>query len=184
MRQRRAQRHKISIPCSAQVQGEEVEVVLETFSYEGFGLRCNRTLLIGSEIVLDLPVIGWTRAKIRWSLGGSAGGVFHSQLSDPVVSKVTASAMHHQTSGVASDLGSGHPSLGARSGMVEMADGTIRPAVLLSLTSAGAVVELQDPPSIGMDLLLHVDQLRTPAIVSWSGNGRSGLQFLAPPALG
>jgi hypothetical protein len=92
MRQRRAQRHQTGFSCSAQVQGEQVEVVIETFSYEGFGLRCKRALLIGSEIVLDLPIVGANRAKIRWSLGGAAGGVFHAQLSDEAVSRITASA--------------------------------------------------------------------------------------------
>ena len=182
MRQRRAQRHKTGIPCSARIQGEQVEVVLETFSYEGFGLRCSRTLLIGSDIVVDLPVVGATRAIIRWSLGGAAGGVFQAQLSDQDVSRIVNSA-RRDSAAVASDGDGAGPSLSSRSGTLELSDGTVRSALLLSLTSSGAVVELPDPPGVGTDLHLQVDRLRTPAIVSWSGNGRSGLQFLAPPAV-
>ena len=180
MRHRRAQRHKTSIACSARLQGGEVEVVLETFSYEGFGLRCGRTLPIGSEIVLDLPIVGATRALIRWSIGGAAGGVFQAQLSDQDVSKIVASATPDRAAALDGD--DIRPSLGVRSGTVELTDGTVRAALLLSLTTSGAVVELPDPPGVGTDLLLQIDQLRTPAIVSWSGNGRSGLHFLAPPA--
>lgn len=182
MRQRRAQRHKTSFSCSARAGGEEVEVVIETFSYEGFGLTCNNILLIGSEIVLDLPIVGARRATIRWSLGGAAGGVFQAQLSDQDVSRILASEAPGKPPVVASDHDALRPSLGPRSGTVELADGTVRSALLLSLTNSGAVVELPDPPGVGTDLFLQVDRLRTAAIVSWCGNGRSGLQFLAPPA--
>jgi len=159
-------------------------VVIETFSYEGFGLRCKRALLIGSEIVLDLPIVGARRAIVRWSLGGAAGGVFHAQLSDETVARITASAREGEKSGVPSEADGHRPAVGTRSSTIKLPDGTVRSASLLSLTSSGAVVELEDPPGTGMDLLLQVDQLDTPAIVSWSGNGRSGLQFLAPPQPG
>jgi hypothetical protein len=181
MRQRRAQRHKTSFSCSARVQGQQVEVVIETLSYEGFGLRCRRALLIGSEIVLDLPIVGATRAKIRWALGGAAGGVFQAQLSDEMVARITSSAPGGENSDLAAEAGGHHPTVGTRSSTITLPDGMARSALLLSLTNSGAVVELPNPPSVGTDLLLQLDQVATPAIVSWSGNGRSGLQFLAPP---
>ncbi len=185
MRSRRAERHDMNWLCPAWIGGEGIEVVLETLSYEGFGVRCGRTLAIGSAISIDLPGNGPTRGVVRWSIGGKAGGLFRSQLSDEAVTKIATLArgdgggirMVERSSAVSEDQ------VGVRHGTIQLADGTTGAAILLGLTGSGAIIEYPVDLAAGTDLLVRFGELRTQAVAMWSANGRAGLQFYGSPRL-
>ena len=54
----------------------DLEVAVRNISTRGFMAEADVGVLIGSDVLLYLPGIGWTLASIRWSLGNRFGGRF------------------------------------------------------------------------------------------------------------
>lgn len=60
--------------------GEELDVVINDISKDGFKLSCETQLMIGERVDLCMPKTGDVPVQIRWALGGEAGGVFLAPL--------------------------------------------------------------------------------------------------------
>lgn len=63
-------------------QAQAVVALLEDVSLRGFRLSCRSFLLVGSQLVLEIPGLGQVAAQVRWALGGEAGGIFLSRIDE------------------------------------------------------------------------------------------------------
>lgn len=64
--------------------GCKVEVQLVNVSRSGFCIRSGAELMTGEQVYLDAPRCGPQRAKIIWTLGERAGGLFLDSAPVPI----------------------------------------------------------------------------------------------------
>jgi hypothetical protein len=57
---------------------QPIEIV--NLSKRGFGAFSAVSVLIGTQICVELPLIGIVRAEVRWGLGNRFGAIFAEQL--------------------------------------------------------------------------------------------------------
>jgi hypothetical protein len=85
---RRPLRLHVKQPCVVHpFGGPPVDALLEDVSRRGFRVSSNALLLVGSEVVLDVPGLGQIGAQIRWALGSEAGGIFRSRIDDDMFTR-------------------------------------------------------------------------------------------------
>jgi len=74
---RRAKRVEVSIHAAlVRASGERREVELRDLSFYGFKARAEIEAAPGEYVKLDLPNLGWVRARISWARDGHLGGAF------------------------------------------------------------------------------------------------------------
>lgn len=57
-----------------------VRIRLCDISESGFMAECGERVQLGGTVSIDLPGVGATHARIRWSMGGRIGGRFMSPI--------------------------------------------------------------------------------------------------------
>lgn len=57
---------------------QPIEIV--NLSKRGFGASSFVSVLIGTQICVELPLVGLVRAEVRWGLGDRLGAIFAEQL--------------------------------------------------------------------------------------------------------
>jgi len=78
---RKPRRKAIDLPCRVASPGQSsVQAILNDLSWRGFRVTCPVTVMIGTVIQIELPLLGLVPARVRWALGGQAGGVFEKPL--------------------------------------------------------------------------------------------------------
>ena len=96
----REERHVIWIRSDIRVavageanRGEEVsEVVLTNLSRGGFG-ALDGQFVAGARVMVDVPIVGWREAEVRWLTGSRAGCRFVQPLThDQLRATVSASS--------------------------------------------------------------------------------------------
>ncbi|HEY5712366.1 MAG TPA: PilZ domain-containing protein [Allosphingosinicella sp.] len=59
----------------------KVEIKVRDVSASGFMAECAQPVLIGSNILLEIPGVGPVHAQVRWQLGNKMGGMFLDPIS-------------------------------------------------------------------------------------------------------
>ena len=57
-------------------EGAPLPVILTDLTEQGCRISSGETLLIGEQIKLEIPHLGFLAAQVRWSLDGEAGARF------------------------------------------------------------------------------------------------------------
>lgn len=77
----RKDRHPVELDAVVhRVDGSTVAVKLSNLSDEGCRLECECHFRIGERLQIMIPKIGNSNAHVRWSLPGSAGALFVTDL--------------------------------------------------------------------------------------------------------
>ena len=58
-------------------EGEPLSVTVRDLTEQGCRISTDETLLIGEQIRLEIPRLGYLSAQIRWSFDGEAGARFN-----------------------------------------------------------------------------------------------------------
>lgn len=59
--------------------GEPLSVMVKDLTEQGCRISTDETLLIGEQIRLEIPRLGYLDAQIRWSFDGEAGARFNGE---------------------------------------------------------------------------------------------------------
>lgn len=77
IRPRSAARVVCSVLCDLRINGTRAaRIRLCDVSEAGFMAECHELVPLGGTVSLDVPGIGPTHARVRWSMGGRIGGRF------------------------------------------------------------------------------------------------------------
>ena len=81
-RSRRTARVAVDEPASLTPSDRyKVEIKVRDVSAAGFMAECAQPVLIGSNILLEIPGVGPVHAQVRWQLGNKMGGMFLDPIS-------------------------------------------------------------------------------------------------------
>jgi hypothetical protein len=67
-------------PTRIRVAGQVEPIELIDLSRHGFGARSKAIVQVGSPIEVELPLVGFMRAEVRWALCGYFGAAFVDRL--------------------------------------------------------------------------------------------------------
>jgi hypothetical protein len=76
----RQARDTVVHPTRIRIAGQIFDIELIDLSRRGFGARTKAIVPIGSRIEVELPLVGFMRAEVRWALCGYFGAAFLDRL--------------------------------------------------------------------------------------------------------